>query len=398
MPGWIRSRRILFLYCVLPVALAAVSGCHGLNRTTELSASRPVRAVWVTRWDYRTPSDIAAVMENCRRAGFTDVLFQVRGAGAAFYRSRLEPWADELGGHDPGFDPLSVACREAHKRGVRLHAWANVMPAWYGKKPPGNPRQLYNARPEWFLRDENGQRQPLGWYCSLNPTYPEVRRYLTDVMREIVARYPIDGLHLDYIRLPVDPSPAYAPGQAVPDYPRDRRTLASYQAATGKRPDDDPALWTRWRAAQVTRLVADIRAMQERIKPGIMLSAAVGADPERSYRAYYQDSRRWLAQGLVDAVFPMNYDASPAEFERRARDWAAIGRGRVVQGIMFDKRPGRIVREQLQCAHAYGRHYAIFAYNSLFERRDDSGRLLRDAQSPSREELRREVIPVMHRE
>lgn len=391
---------------LLPVvAVTAFAGCHGARKSVGPLGDEPIRAIWVTRWDYRSASDIAHVMENCRRAGFRDVLFQVRGAGTAFYRSRLEPWADELGGRNPGYDPLAAACREAHRRGLRLHAWANVMPAWHGKEPPRNRRQLYHARPDWFLRDAREQRQPLGWYCSLNPSYPEVRRYLTDVMAEIVQRYPIDGLHLDYIRFPIEHSPAYGPGQSVPDLPRDRRTLALFRAATGKHPDQDPELWTRWRADQVTRLTADIRAMQRRSKPKILLSAAVGADPDRSYRAYYQDSRKWVQKGLVDAVFPMNYDKSMAEFERHARNWAALrnagGRGAagtaVVCGIMFDQRSGGLVLRQLETAQRNGGHFAAFAYNSLFERLDPAGRPLRDQQSASREELRRSVLPAVHR-
>src|SRR5262245_40426125 len=91
--------------------------------------ANPTRAIWVTRFDYRTADDVAQIMEHCQSAGLNTVMFQVRGNGTAFYRSRREPWAQELGGKDPGFDPLEVACREAHARHIQLHAWVNVMPA-----------------------------------------------------------------------------------------------------------------------------------------------------------------------------------------------------------------------------------------------------------------------------
>ena len=158
--------------------ILAITGCHGRAKTTwqGRKVTGPVRAIWVTRWDYKSPRDIAIVMENCKTAGFNTVLFQVRGSGTVMYPSRLEPWADELGGRDPGFDPLAVACQEGHRRGLSVHAWANVIPGWHGDKPPANPRQLYNARPEWFWHDSAGRRQPLGWYSSVNPCYPEVRR------------------------------------------------------------------------------------------------------------------------------------------------------------------------------------------------------------------------------
>ena len=139
-------------------------------------------------------------MENCRQGGFNTVLFQVRGNGTAFYRSRIEPLTHEYKKGDPRFDPLEVACREAHRRGLALHAWVNVMPGWRGPRPPADRKQLYRARPEWFLKDQHGKRQPLDsdFYVSLNPCLPEVRDYLVKVFADIMRRYPVDGLHLDW--------------------------------------------------------------------------------------------------------------------------------------------------------------------------------------------------------
>jgi len=393
------ARRRLALTAVASMALWLTTGCQpGMRGGRGNFGKSPVRAVWVTRWDYKTARDIAHVMDNCKRAGFNTVLFQVRGAGTAFYRSRLEPWADELGGHDPGFDPLAVACREAHRRGMLLHAWANVIPGFRGKVPPDNPRQLYRARPDWFWRDKWGRQQPLGWYASVNPCYPEVRRYLTDVMREIVAGYPVDGLHMDYIRFPNEHSPAYPDGVAVPDYPRDARTVAMFQRDTGQTPDSAPGAWSAWRTEQVTQLVRDIRAMVNVEKPDVVLSAAVGADLVKAKKLHFQDAKTWLVDGLVDAVFPMNYADTMPQFQRQLRAWLGLAPPQqVVTGIMFDKRDPELVVEQVRHTKQNCVHFAAFAYNSLFERLDNSGRPQRDGQSASRESLRRGVFPTLHR-
>ena len=94
-----------------------------------------VRAIWVTRWDYRSAADVRTILGNCRSLGLNRVYFQVRGRSDAFYRSNLEPWAEELGGRDPGFDPLAVAIAEARKQDLELHAWANVLAGWKGRSP-----------------------------------------------------------------------------------------------------------------------------------------------------------------------------------------------------------------------------------------------------------------------
>lgn len=389
-----QSTRTMLLLAVVFVS-TALTGCHPGTRRNPYGQSHDgkIRAVWVTRWDYKSPRDISHVMENCRRAGFNTVLFQVRGNGTVLYRSKIEPWADELGGRDPGFDPLAVACKEAHRRGMGIHAWANVMPGWRGDKPPTNPNQLYRKHPDWFWRDESGRRQPLGWYNSLNPCYPEVRRYVTSVMHEIVAKYPVDGLHLDYMRFPNEWNDSYPKGAIVPDYPRDPKTLAFFRRDLGQTPQSAPHLWDKWRTDQVTQLLRDIRKAVKQVDKRIVLSAAVGAMPAESQRRHFQDTQTWLREGLLDALYPMNYAANMVTYRRRVNTWRRMRPTvPVVMGLMFDKRDASVVVEQMKLANQAGAHVAAFAYNSLFERLDDTGRPIMDGQSASRKALRRIML------
>jgi len=314
------------------------------------------------------------------------------------YPSRFEPWAQELGGRDPGFDPLKLACREAHRRGMSLHAWVNVMPGWRGKAPPTDRRQLYWTHPDWFWRDARGRRQPLGWYNSVNPCYPEVRRYLVAVMQEIVSKYPVDGLHMDYVRFPSDWHKSYQPASKVPDYPRDPRTLALFKRATGHTPESNKRAWDGWRTEQVTQLVRDISAMMRATKPGTVLSCAVGASPDEAKRSHYQDTRRWMAEGLVDVVYPMNYARDSKTFDRRLRIWSGMrSRIPIVTGIMFDGRETSAIVRQIQQARRSSPHFAAFAYNSLFERPAVKVRHQDESASDARRALRSNVIPFLRR-
>ena len=56
----------------------------------------PVRAIWVTRFDYSSSEEVQQIIKSVALAGFTDVFFQIRGNGTVFYSSQLEPWAYEL--------------------------------------------------------------------------------------------------------------------------------------------------------------------------------------------------------------------------------------------------------------------------------------------------------------
>ena len=272
----------------------------------------PPRAIWVVRQPWQSPQEVADLIERCGRAGFNTVLFQVRANGTAFYRSRFEPWSEEFPAGDPGFDPLEVAVTEAHRRRMALHAWVNVTPGWRGSQPPDDARQLYNARRDWFLRDQAGRLQPLGaFYLGLNPCLPEVRAYLVAVCEEIVRRYRVDGLHLDYIRFPLDKAPRGS------DYPHDARTLQFYRQATGLRPQDSRWRWTLWRQQQVTQLVRDIRAMARRTRAGLRLTAACLPDIDSARSGSFQDGPAWLREDLVDAVFVMNYTSNVDTSGRR---------------------------------------------------------------------------------
>jgi hypothetical protein len=64
---------------------------------------------------------------------------------------------------------------------------------------------------------------------------------------------------------------------------------------------------------------------------------------------------------------------------------------------MFDKRNAGTVLAQVHEATRRGTHFAAFAYNSLFERLDRSGRPIMDDQSASRAALRNQLIPRLRR-
>jgi uncharacterized lipoprotein YddW (UPF0748 family) len=344
-----------------------------------------VRAIWVTRFEYQTESDVKAILLNCASLGFNTVLFQVRGQADAYYRSRLEPWAERLGGRDPGFDPLEAACREARKLGLSLHAWLNVMPAWKGTTPPTDRSQVSLRHPDWIVVGRNGRRQ--AWndhYLCLNPCLPAVRDHLTAVCRDIVSRYPVDGLHLDYIR--------FIEG----DWSYDEKTLALFRQNTGARPEDRPEEWTAFRRAAVTELVGMIhRAVQEE-RPGVILSAAVFPTAKARW-GIHQDAAGWVKAGLVDWVFPMTYTDSDADFRAEIEEGYQLFRGssdpagRRPTALRAGSSP-ELLRPRGVCFPGVGAYkhgsgsqtvrqmelcrsgFAVFSYSSLFVAADEARR------------------------
>jgi len=391
-------------FLAVPLVFAsflAVGGCGNTSFSDTLPSGIPrargtERAIWVTRFDYKTRQDIESIVENCQSAGFDTILFQVRGNATAFYRSSLEPWAEQFDGVDPGFDPLQTAIDAAHGKGLRLAAWVNLMPAWWGKDPPKDPEQVVNKHPEWLWVDQHGAKQPFAtrFYVSLNPCLPPVRRYLVSVLRDLVARYSIDELHLDYIRFPNEQPPG-EPDRSGLDYPRDATTVGLFEADTGKAPDGDRNAWNAWRTEQVSNLLRDIRFMMRETKPRVELSAAVGAVPENAL-THFQDAAGWLAEDLLDVVYPMNYTADLSAFHARAANWKKIARGHhVVMGVTFESGGPDVVREELQSSLRTFNGYSLYAYSSIFDSANTSIASQDEEARLRRQERRKALWPVL---
>ncbi len=341
-----------------------------------------VRAIWVTRFDYKTASDVDAIVANCVRSGFTDIFFQIRGNGTVFYPSRTEPWAFELTGENasftgrnPGWDPLLIAATSAKKRGIRLHAYMNVLPGWRGlQEPPRSAGQNWTAHPEWFMVDALGQRMrpTSGWYTFLNPALPEVRQHLNQLASEL-ARYDIAGLHLDYIRFPYDykdVAPQLYPRASVAeiakrsDFSYDRFSAAQVQQRY-------KGNWGAFRRETVSQVVADLnKTFKTQRGPQCIVSSSVLADFDKGYGSAFQDSRRWSKEQMVDWLVPMNYNA-PLFDERLSKIRKSLGRSattsQLVVGIDCKAAPSEIRRQIAAVKKAGCRGYALFAYSYLFE-------------------------------
>ncbi len=390
-------KRFVVLLTLLAAATTVVAALWRLRASAP--ATPQVRCIWVTRFDYSTPEDVRRIIGNVADAGFTDCFFQIRGNGTAFYRSDREPWAFELSGGkvetlgtDPGWDPLQLAIECAHARGVRLHAYMNVLPGWKGTHdPPARAGQLWTAHPDWFMVDSLGCKMlpTAGWYAFLNPVLPEVRAHLRGVAADL-CRYDIDGLHLDYIRYPHDyhlvaaqryPAASEEELMRHSDFSYDPESLAQLYEKHGW--EVGKAQVAAFRCDSVTRVVRDLSYTMQLAKPdGCLLSASVLGNPVVGRYSAYQDSGGWVRTRLVDWVVQMNYGTRSFDGYLKEMRRAAGRRGfrsSVVVGINCKNTADEIL-QQLETVRQSGcRGFALFAYSLLFDdqhRPSEKGRVL----------------------
>ena len=189
------------------------------------------------------------------------ILFQVRPACDALYESRFEPWSEYLSGKmgespKPAYDPLALIVKEAHQRGLELHAWFNPFRArHHSALSPISSQHISKSHPQWV--------RTYGRYLWLDPSEPGVQDYSLKVILDVVKRYDVDGIHLDDYFYPYKEKDSK--GRVI-DFP-DTTNWRRYEARGGKLTRDD---WRREQVNQfVQRLYRSVKAEKPYVKVGI---------------------------------------------------------------------------------------------------------------------------------
>ena len=382
-------RRVAALGAVL-MALLAVGA-------RQIGAAGEVRALWVVRTTLSSPAAIETMVKAARAGGFNTLLVQVRGRADAYYTSGLEPRPSSLA-TQPAFDPLAATIAQAHDAGLQIHAWVNVnLVAGVGDLPAAREHVIYR-HPEWLmvpraLAEDLAAVDPkspqylgrLTRYVRarssdleglyLSPMTPGAVDYTVGVVRDIVQRYAVDGMHLDYVRYP----------SAEFDYSRD--ALAAFRQDViadlsnadrlkyDRRLPGEPLIYTlafpeRWRAFRsnrLTRLVEQVRGAVKHARPDATLSAAVLPDADDAAARQLQNWRSWAERDLIDVVCPMAYTTDAAAFVAQvAAARAAAGRHPLWAGIgAYRLSPSQIVENVQAARHLGVNGMILFSYDSL---------------------------------
>lgn len=288
-----------------------------------------VRAVWLTTiggidWPHsyaqsersaeKQKEELRAILDRLQKANINTVLLQTRIRATTIYPSQYEPWDGCLSGFpgkSPGYDALQFAIDECHKRGMEVHAWVVTIPV--GKWNSYGCRQLRKRFPRLIKR--------IGQDGYMDPEATQTGCYLAEMCREIVQRYDVDGIHLDYIR-----------------YPETWKFRIGKDQARGN----------------ITRIVEKIHQAVKKEKPWVKMSCSpIGKFDDLSrywshgwnaYTKVAQDAQAWLKDGLMDELFPMMYFRGD-QFFPFAIDWKEHSYGKIIApglGIYFlDPKEGK---------------------------------------------------------
>jgi uncharacterized lipoprotein YddW (UPF0748 family) len=232
-------------------------------------------------------------------SGMNAVFPFVARAGIALYPSARLPQTDA--GKALG-DPLAACCEAAARHGLAVHAWKIC---WNLEGTPPALMEKFRAAKRLQVSDTGAT---LDWLC---PSRPENVEWELAAIEELARRYPVQGIHLDYIRFP-DKHACYCPACKAAFEAVEKKRIASWPKSVLTPPL--AARYTRWRAGQISRFVHLAKLRVSAARPGAKLSAAVYGWYPGCAESLGQNWGEWVKRGDVAFVCPMNYTAETAEF------------------------------------------------------------------------------------
>jgi uncharacterized lipoprotein YddW (UPF0748 family) len=305
----------------LSVAILAPAVAPACSGGASPSSNRmTVRGVWMHPGFFgpgraAAVEKIRATLDRYAGAGINTLIMLVKDTSGRVY------YASEIGVPAPDWDWdfFAVFLDEAKKRGMEVQPWFCVFPE---TAILGQVRQ----HPEWLIRSPRGEM-----VGAVNPALPAVRDYERSLMLEVVRKYDVGWIHLDYIRYPCEPT--------EPFFGFDAETLRLFKEDTGidmaalkARDTGNPAwnVWLRWNRGRVTLFVRELRDALKATGKKVRISAAVFPDALNASVAIGQDWAAWAAGGLVDMINPMLYTNDTKLYEALAREAVGFAKGRTL--------------------------------------------------------------------
>lgn len=281
------------------LALAGMAGAQSYAPVSERAPqlAREFRGVWIaTVYNLDWPSskglsadtqqsELRAILDKVAGLKMNAVMFQVRPECDALYQSSIEPWSAWLTGtmgRSPGYDPLAFCIREAHARGIEVHAWFNPFRALCNNSEA--------AASNHFCRSLPGATLRYGSMTWCDPSSSDSRARAQNVILDVVRRYDIDGVHLDDYFYP---------------YPKGGLTFADGKTPAQRRGFIDGFVSNLYAAVKSQKPWVRVGISPFGIwRPGVPAGIEAGID---SCEQLAGDSRKWLKNGWVDYLAPQLY-------------------------------------------------------------------------------------------
>lgn len=274
------------------------------------SITSEIRGVWLTNID----SDVLFSAKNTKNAiaslkdfNFNTLYPTVWNWGYTLYPSKVAKAVTGIN-IDPteglkNRDVLKEIITQGHKAKTAVIPWFE-----FGFMAPADS-ELAKRHPEWLTQQLDGNKIWLEGNVHkrvwLNPLHPEVQKFITDLVIEIVANYDIDGIQFD-------DHFGFPSAFGYDDY-----TINLYkQENDGKLPPLNPKNeeWIQWRADKITNYMKQLFTAIKATKNNVIVS--VSPNPQEFSRAeFLLDWEKWERMGLIEELILQVYRDNMEAFE-----------------------------------------------------------------------------------
>ena len=352
------------------------------KKTSIESSSNPTHSEAMKHWLWARPNadDWSAEnwkksMSQAKSAGIHAVLFQSQTNNQALFP---HPNSDI----PMKRDIVSQAARICHEMGVEFHAWMWTMPC-------NNPTIIKN-HPDWYAVNREGKpahTHPayVPYYKFLDPSHPEVQEFVQQNVRALAKIPEIDGIHLDYVRMPdailakgLQPKYNLVQDREFPqfDYNYSEHARQAFKKQTGLDPltdISDPShheAWKQFRYDSITHLVNN-RLVPEAKKHHKQITAAVFPN----WQSVRQEWHRWHLDGFLPMLYHgfYNRDIDFIEEEtqkNRARLDKFNNPAPIYSGIYLPQTPeGKLQTAYQAMKNGGGKGIALFSLSDMNQTR-----------------------------
>lgn len=353
------------------ILVAAIALLGGGSMTTASESPGRIGAYVRLYDEAASPYKLRQAMKRIKASGVDFIIAPAKGtSGVVYWDSSVAP--KELVYKDPTF--LKRILKYAHAEGLKVYPVVCVCPE--GGEGKLDVMLERNRSWAWYY---NGARR--GY---IDPGNAEARRYETALIAELVSKYDIDGLSLDYLRCPnrvgytdsgrtamlkdrnVDMATVVGTTEVALDTEGGKKADADRYATVLK----DPIWpeWKKWQIDQVNTLMGEIKAAVQKSKPGLPISSYVwGYNTYTGNSEACQDWMTWIKNGWLDWINPSGYRYDDKAFLEAAR----ANRAHIPKDLPFYTTIGVLtshgklnnaaeVRHQMQMARECGADGLVF--------------------------------------
>ena len=294
-------------------AMLAVKNANDALATAIPYKANELKGVWL-RPTSNTEAEIIEILDKLKTAGINNIFLETFFHGKTIYPSSVMEKYGFTSQNEKfyGIDPLKIWITEAHKRNIKINIWFE---AFYLGNKPQIGKQILSVKPEWSnvnLRNIDAKlpvastSEHNGYF--LDPSNPEIRTFLTELVEEIIQMYQPDGFNFDYCRYPQSIAARY-PGYTASNWGYTKYAREQFKFMHGIDPADlsfGTKYWYEWdnfRRDSISQFMHDVSKLCR--DNDITITAVVFPNKNMALETKQQDWSTWSDNNYIDAFTPL---------------------------------------------------------------------------------------------